>query len=292
MMPEEFSRKSITFEQAEGEHPLPRQLRPKELTAELRSLVWATLYETIGKHDVGHVYPDLRIMDPWHSIMRRHHVFRLHLPSDEYDPSFDKNMTILKRIIFQGDYLKFFGFLEWLLRLDIGHADMSQRIDHALIYAKAAYRVVDNDTIAPYASEQEAVALEAALHDIRQAGFSGASQHLRAAASLATGGKWSDSIRESVHAVEASARMLAPGTRELGPALSALERNEVVHAALKKGFGAIYGFSSDEQGIRHPLVDDPKARPGEEEAMFMLGACAAFISYLINKGRQAGLVKI
>ena len=32
------------------------------------------------------------------------------------------------------------------------------------------------------------------------------------------------------------------------------------------------------------------AKADETDAMFMLGACAAFVSYLINKARFAGLI--
>ena len=56
------------------------------------------------------------------------------------------------------------------------------------------------------------------------------------------------------------------------------------------GFAAIYGFTSDEKGIRHPLLDDHTAKVDETDALFMIGACAAFVSYLINKARAAGLL--
>jgi hypothetical protein len=63
-----------------------------------------------------------------------------------------------------------------------------------------------------------------------------------------------------------------------------------IHRALKHGFGNIYGYTSDEKGIRHPLLDDEKANVDEADALFMIGACAAFVSYLINKARSAGLI--
>jgi hypothetical protein len=48
--------------------------------------------------------------------------------------------------------------------------------------------------------------------------------------------------------------------------------------------------TSDEKGIRHPLLDDGTAKVDETDALFMLGACAAFVSYLINKARSAKLL--
>jgi hypothetical protein len=61
--------------------------------------------------------------------------------------------------------------------------------------------------------------------------------------------------------------------------------------ALKKGFTAIYGFTSDEQGIRHPMLEKVAPDVDETDALFMIGACSAFVSYLVNKARNAGLLK-
>jgi len=63
-----------------------------------------------------------------------------------------------------------------------------------------------------------------------------------------------------------------------------------LHEALKRGFSAIYGFTSDESGIRHALLEKGDADVDETDALFMLSACAAFVSYLIGKGKDAGLV--
>lgn len=64
-----------------------------------------------------------------------------------------------------------------------------------------------------------------------------------------------------------------------------------IHGALKSGFKAIYGYTSDEKGIRHPLLDIGVAKVDETDAIFMFSACAAFISYLIGKARSADLLK-
>jgi hypothetical protein len=59
---------------------------------------------------------------------------------------------------------------------------------------------------------------------------------------------------------------------------------------MKAGFTALYGYTSNEQGIRHAHLNEPTASPDEADALFMIGACAAFVSYLINKARAAGLL--
>jgi hypothetical protein len=72
----------------------------------------------------------------------------------------------------------------------------------------------------------------------------------------------------------------------LNGALARLENPAKIHPALKRGFGNLYGYTSDESGIRHALLDDGTANVDEADALFMIGACAAFVSYLINKLEQ------
>jgi hypothetical protein len=50
------------------------------------------------------------------------------------------------------------------------------------------------------------------------------------------------------------------------------------------------GYTSDENGIRHALLDDGTAKVDETDALFMIGACAAFVSYLLSKAHAAGLI--
>jgi hypothetical protein len=77
------------------------------------------------------------------------------------------------------------------------------------------------------------------------------------------------------------------GTSSLAGALQRLESKANIHPALKRSFTSLYGFTSDEKGIRHPLLEGGAANVDETDAIFMIGACAAFVSYLINKHRAA-----
>ena len=56
------------------------------------------------------------------------------------------------------------------------------------------------------------------------------------------------------------------------------------HPALHQGLEKLYGYTSDEQGVRHSLLDQGQSNVGQDEAVFMLGACASFASYLWRKG--------
>ena len=66
-------------------------------------------------------------------------------------------------------------------------------------------------------------------------------------------------IRESIHAVESIARTMT-GADTLAGALQKLEGRVSVHPALKRGFQALYGYTSDEDGIRHALLEKSAAK--------------------------------
>lgn len=166
---------------------------------------------------------------------------------------------------------------------------IADRVNMVLDEEHAAFRLVGGDTFVPVGSAAEAAVLNQALLDSESGRLPGAHTHLRRSAEQLTVGRFADSVRESIHAVEAAARAMEPSA-ELSKALAKLEASAGLHGAMRKGFAALYGYASDEEGIRHPLLDQGDANVDEADAMFMLGACAAFVSYLISKGRAAGLI--
>ncbi len=66
-----------------------------------------------------------------------------------------------------------------------------------------------------------------------------------------------------------------------------IEKKVELHPALKKAFDSLYGYTSDADGIRHALLDEPNL--DSEDAKFMLVSCSAFINYLISKSSKAGI---
>lgn len=118
----------------------------------------------------------------------------------------------------------------------------------------------------------------------------GAIAHLRTASGRMRSGEYGDSVRESIHAVESIAKRIDPNAKKsLGPALNSMEKAGLLkHPALKEAFKKLYGYTSDEEGIRHALVDQPSANVGLDEALFMFGACASFAAYLATKSEKLG----
>jgi hypothetical protein len=227
----------------------------------------------------------------WRDIAYDFHVLRRFRPADEFENSHSNFTYFLKEIVFQRSYTDVFGTVQWILRHNKVPDDLHEGVGNALQASRAAYRVFDRDTIVPTGSDAEAETFRQAFANVSASEFRGARAHLREAGSKLTAGDFPGSIRESIHAVEAIARTLEPGANTLDPALKKLQSSARNHPALGRGFGNLYGFTSDEKGIRHPLLDEPAAAVDETDALYMLGSCAAFVSYLINKARSAGLMR-
>jgi len=283
-------RKKLTFEQAEGVDPLPSQLQLKEVSQQLRALLWERIHHYLDEAKESSEYGPAYLDRPWSTILKDEHVWRRRGMVDDFK-NVAKTLIAETRDIFEnGDYIVIFGWLEFVLKHPACPSTVANDIERTLRHCKAAYRVVDKKVICPIASETEHAAIVQAFADLAGTQFNGARAHLRSAASHLTIGKYADSVRESIHAVEAVGRTLDPTADVLSKALAKLEQKISVHPAMKKGFTSLYAYTSDEKGIRHALLDDSTAKVDEADAVFMLGACAAFVSYLINKARSSGLL--
>lgn len=264
----------------------PSQLRRTEISMELKALLWDIFCDELSYRDK---YGRMQLRLKGAAALQKKHVQRDHQPADEFTDNYKITFANLKGEFYARRFPEFYGLIEWFLR-NFESPTFSGEVANALIRARAPFRVLDGDTLVPIATPEEHEAIKAAIQAAASSDLQGAVQHLKAAASAASDGRWADSIRESIHAVETTAVRLEPSAKELGPALNKLEQKGLLHAGLKNGFKAIYGYASDENGVRHAIFDSKSANTDEADALFMLGACASFVSYLVAKGRAAGFL--
>lgn len=281
--------KNFPFSQRYGLKPIPPQLEAGVVSDELRRLLWHAIYSDVD-HCMNGGYGRAYIEGHWERILRDYYVRKLKQMPNMFSAS-DDHVQSLSRILEKADLPFLFDTIEFFLQHRSFPAALKSAVATAFVDARAAYRVVDATQIVPIASEAEGDALQRALADVDAVGAAGAKAHLLKAGGELRSGKWADAVRESIHAVESIAVQLAPGASTLGDALATLEKSGHLHGALKKGLSALYGYASDEKGVRHALVLQETANVDEADALFMFGACAAFISYLISQGRCAGLLK-
>jgi hypothetical protein len=196
----------------------------------------------------------------------------------------------LKDVFERQPYNQVFDLLQFILRNTHCPASLAEAISGALESHQAAYRLVEEDTFVPISTQEEGAAIVKAFQEVERGEFSGAKTHLKNAAIRLNQGKFADSVRESIHAVESAAKVLSgDDSANLTDALRTLEKAGLkIHAGFKLGLEKMYGYTSDEKGVRHALIES-ESRVDEADAQFMFGACASFLSYLISKARLAGL---
>lgn len=287
----------LTFSQREGKAPLPEPMRLEHVPQRFRQLVWQVIDGEIRESSYGYYGPNYNyggdevsfsIEQHFGSIVRSYKfdvLDTLHDEIEEYGPI--ESANFFKELITGGNYHKVLTLIEFVLR----HQYCSKNLRKALIAvfdnAPVAYfvkKVTGCFTIMPRMSKESGEATQHAIQAIQNADMTGASTHLRQAAEHINAQQFADSIVDSIHAVESVARMIDPkAKRTLGPALDSLERAKLLHPAIKEAFSKLYGYTSDEQGIRHALLNKDSPDVDLDEAMFMFGACASFAAYLVNK---------
>jgi AbiJ-like protein len=179
--------------------------------------------------------------------------------------------------------------------LSDGKITSDQLRNHAntiLAREMSGYRFVQG-VLSPISSEVEVAEIDAAIASANKAGLDGVRTHLSSAIQLLGKKPEPDhrnSIKESISAVESAVKCIA-GVQGggLDAALKVLAQRTELHPALAKGFATLYGYTSDEDGIRHAILEETNV--GFDEAKFMLVACSAFVHFLISKAEGAGLLK-
>lgn len=98
-----------------------------------------------------------------------------------------------------------------------------------------------------------------------------------------------NSIKESISAIESIVKIISKeNSQGLSGALKILAEKVNIHSALTTSFLNLYGYTSDEGGIRHSLLEQSKVT--YDEAKYMLVSCSAFMNYLIAKSVEAKIL--
>lgn len=295
----------LTFSQRHGLEPLPQPMQLEELSDDLRREIWNLVYrffkrfyyvsDSMGLLGRSGLDVDGEIQGLIVKIFGK--LYKL--PRDEISSSFEYVMQLhFKKTIMHEKFNKVLDFIEIVAnhpcrsyRLSNPKAQLIDTIQHQFEQHAAAYWLDASQRpykFFPRASKEQGEATQQAIETLNEAGMGGAVTHLRDASGHIRLKQYADSIADSIHAVESVACVIAQkANATLGQALDSLEEAKLLkHSALKKAFKNLYGYTSDEQGIRHALLDKNSPDVGLDEAVFMFGACASFAAYLVKKHRQ------
>lgn len=275
-MSENF-RDTITFEQAAGLHPLPTQLRINEVSPALKARLWAIVHSQI-EHSTGY---SGSLNDPMYNIARRYMIDRAHILIDEWDNDAYKLTNIWKKhFSAEATFSDVLGFTEWLLRTRRDSA-FARAVGTILTQERAAYRL-EGVSIVPVASPEEGEAIVQALRLANTSALDGVRSHITKASTALTAGDYAGSVRESIHAVEAVVFSKTGVTGSFTAALKVLNKAQPMHEAFQTALVKLYAYTSNEPGVRHSLFDKGDTNVTERDALFMLGICASFVTYLLK----------
>jgi hypothetical protein len=280
-----------TFSQRMGLKPLKKELQLESMDNRLRIGLWNCLIRFSERADGYYAKycvkdRELFLRESWSDFFGK----RL----DELS-SFDRFPEKLQTHFFNFKWNQVYDFFEFLFSIQPGlsiYKDFENDINEVLKKESSAYRCVDGNFI-PITDDIELKAIEEAGDGKKP--LSEPSEHIKKAKKLFSDRESPDyhnSIKESISAVESMCRISAKEkTITLGDALKKMEREGIanVDPALSKGFSSIYGWTSDEGGIRHSMKFGEGSDVGLEDAKFMLVAASAFVNYLKEKAIRAGI---
>lgn len=251
-------------------------LQTESIDGDLRNGLWQACIESYF-----HYYD---YDTPYMDIMGRVFVDFFKLPTDKIPNHQHDGITYIRSWFFKAQWWEVYNFVEFLFGLPQSGRFIG-RASFFLEREKAGYRIL-NSRLVPITDPVEIAAVATA--SAVSGKFLGAQQHLRAAVSLFSKKPEADyrnSIKEAISAVEAVARVVTENPKAtLGEALKKIDEKMTIHPALREAMNRLYGYTSDEGGIRHAMLE--QSNIDEAEAKFMIVTCSAFVNFCVQRSAQ------
>lgn len=276
------------FSQRIGAVEAPTIIQLESVSAPLRNSIWNLLVSLFDQGDSG-----------WWHIAELSSQFFFKLPVDELPPYNHRRQEWLKKLLFAAPWYAVYDYVEFVVewyersrvrqryRKDQLHLIFNRIFEEEL----SGYRFVGGELV-PISSQAEVSAIESALSTTSATGLAGAHAHIAGALQLLAkrpDPDYRNSIKESISAVEALAKQLGTSDSQgLAGALTELAKKVPLHGALRAGLLSLYGYTSDEGGIRHAMLEEPNV--GYDEAKYMAVACSAFVNFLAAKAQAGGIL--
>jgi hypothetical protein len=275
----------MRFSQRIGKRSVKTTLEKEELSSELRNSLWTLILEGVietkpEKADYGDRYSKKTKF--FRSVWIHFYKWPIdNLPMSYGEVSDWDAITTIRKWFYESDWDLVLDFVEFCVNYD--ENVLTGLFNNILKREMSAYRFVDGKLV-EINSKEEVVEIDRAIKNSDK--FNSVRAHLKRAVELYSDRKnpdYRNSIKESISAVESIAKIIVSNDKTtLGIALKEIEKKHKIPGSLKSAFSALYGYTSDEGGIRHSLLE--KGVEIEiEEARFMLITCSAFVNYLISK---------
>lgn len=292
----------LNFSERNRLEPVKFKFQKDEVDQALRVRLWNILdryywgradQDVFYSHNVLGEIVSNRILPLALKIQERYFI----QPIDRMGYSWNDYRESIRNRFFSCKWNKIYDFIEFLIstkfvnihnRVWQGNQAISffDEINQALEREQSAYRLV-GEQFAPITDKVEEYAVNSTLSYSNP--YAIVHEHIKKAVKLLSDREnpdYRNSIKESISAVEAVCRIITGDTHAtLGSALKKLEEHNIVlHKAFKESMLKMYGYTSDEGGIRHCLTD--ASNVDFADAKYMLVSCSAFCNFLIDKSKE------
>ena len=280
-----------SFSEREGYKPMKINLQIGSMDEDLRISLWNVL--TIFYWDEMKKYNFLSNCDNMDFLFKRIWQNYFIQPFDSLNNYWRTTYGEIRDYFFKCEWNEVYDFIEFVANNFPDKDDKRNRgfmaiCNSILEQELSGYRFVDG-IITPITSDAEISAIEEALEITNP--LKGVHTHLKTSLTLLSDRKnpdYRNSIKEAISAIECICKLLTEDKNaKLGNALKIIEDKVALHPALKDGFNKLYGWTSNEDGIRHSLMEESNI--SFEDAKYMLVSCSAFVNYLIVKAEKAGI---
>ncbi|MDA8015659.1 MAG: hypothetical protein MPK09_08660 [Gammaproteobacteria bacterium] len=188
------------------------------------------------------------------------------------------------------DHLNVIDFLELMFRTPGMPKHLADKIENAL--DDSLYHIDYSVTpVSVQLTEQHAntKAAQRAIRLARNAGMTAAANHLQKSEKKIGVSDYPGALDECGRALESIVQIIDPDTKKksLGACLKSPKIKEIFkHSALHGAIIQLYGYLSDEAGVRHSRGNE-KSKIDRELAIFFYDVSAAFVEYLVSAHRKS-----
>jgi hypothetical protein len=280
------------FSQRKGLTPMRKAIQTDSIDRELRNRLWNAFLIHCWDLTVSDELGEKWIENGTYQMCQWLWCDFFKLPFDEIPSSYNFNTmkkSLKAQFMENMDWYHVYDFIEFVAKrfpYEKKCGKFKRECNRVLEEESSAYRFVE-DEIACITSEEEIGEIEEAL----EVPLKPVSQHIRSSLQKLTDRKKPDyrnSVKEAISAVESMCSLLAGKKKaDLSEALKIIKQKVRLHPALEQAFNKLYGYTCDEDGVRHALMEEAKV--GFEEAKFMLVSCSAFVNYLVSKAAKAAI---
>jgi hypothetical protein len=273
----------MKFSERYGYKPIREIIQIDSIDAPLRNSLWSLLKTHVWDNACQSYFLHNESNRHLQSLCVRIWFRYFKEPLDLLDANWEIVLGQLRAYFFKAAWYEVYDFIEFVANNYVYYNfgdNFIQNCNAVLEKEVSAYRFVDG-LICRITEQVQITEIEIALEKSR-----GPIQiHLRRALELLSNREKPDyrnSIKESISAVEGLVvKIIGAEKGTLGQLIKKLEDEINLHPALRTAFSSLYGYTSEEGGIRHAILDQKTI--GFEDALFFLVVCSAFVNYVEAK---------